>query len=640
MSNGRRWWRSLGPVVCALVAASCVAQPSDDLGGRASNPEPIFALGEKADGACSSGSSAELDLCWPSADQAAVRIIVDAEDRLLMGLGDPAVAAGDLLSGLDLLSARLHDDELAALPDLAEWITARPDDAPGTTTDWAVSFLDRAHRRVLDRVLGTFYAAHMVPIGSQAVAVAAPGDAGGMGKHDGSADADTLIFDDAELTTGMRESLEMIRETGILGQIYAFLFEHTGVLHDEHSVFDETFPYSEPREERVRRIIDHARLAAAGSAVVAGVEGLIPVAGLLVSIGHKQIMDFRNRARMVLELAALYGIDIRDGHNLVLVAAALLSAQDIPDLQRLVGASLVIRVIAAQSFRILAGDSAQQLVRTLLRFVITTLVGKIGLESAAFAAGRAAGEIAANVAKNVLGYATFGLLILADAAVTAHLVAETGENAANLLRPWGSDLPHEGAAHFTTAEGRECTALWLGELMWADGAIADGERSLLAAEIGRAYFRDGQWWRLQDSEAAALANMAASASTTDVAGRVDGCAERFRSLDSYDRLTLLSNAYLMTAVDGVIDPEEAAAYGRVERRLAEGRFLGRGHIREQHVDAMRHAIDVLMVERADWAAPENRVALSALTANQILPYLHAIDPEVASAVDRAFPTAD
>jgi hypothetical protein len=158
---------------------------------------------------------------------------------------------------------------------------------------------------ILERLVGTYVAAYVVPVGAKADATlkGAADDPSGLSEE----------LPEAGISEGMRESLDMLRNAGVFGKLYAFLFEHTGILDRDYPLFDEVFPFSEPREDRLERIIELRQLVAARDAAISGAESQIPVARIVVSCSHRKLLDFRNKMRLGIEIASLYGIDIREG---------------------------------------------------------------------------------------------------------------------------------------------------------------------------------------------------------------------------------------------------------------------------------------------------------------------------------------
>jgi hypothetical protein len=79
-------------------------------------PAPEFGLGGKADGELCDRAA---DLCWPSDQQAAMRTVFAAQDRLLLGAGDAQANARLLVGGLEGLAVKLTAEESEALSSLS-----------------------------------------------------------------------------------------------------------------------------------------------------------------------------------------------------------------------------------------------------------------------------------------------------------------------------------------------------------------------------------------------------------------------------------------------------------------------------------------------------------------------------------------
>lgn len=590
----------------ALVVLLACANPTD-----APVQEPVHALGGKADAVCRPSPEPYLDMCWPTAHGAAMRRILNAEDRLLAALGDARVDAMGLVEALDQVADRLHDSELVAVDRLRGDAEALASDAAPETRH---AFLADAHAGVLDRLIGTFVAAHVVPIAASATAGSA--DSGG---------SSSLPRRDV-FTPGVRQSLDLLRGQGAFGQLYAFLFEHSGVLEDLPELDDEVFPFSEPREDRARRIIEHYQWAAAGAALISGVEGAIPVAGIVVSFGHRQWMDFRNRMRMGIALAALYGIDVREDLNLLLVASAVMGATRIPEARAAVVASFVLRTVAY-----LYARSIGATVQSMLARLVRTLLARMTVESARLAAAATARTAASSVSSQVLGLVSFGLSILADAALSSRQIGILGDSVAAAVRPWGSALPTEGAA-YCAPEGQICAALMLGDLAWADGELTSSEVDLLAAHLARPVYQDGEWWQNTAPTIAFLAREAGRTAPADRAARRDardeleGCAREWRSLDEFERLTALSNAYTMILVDGEVSGEEQERYDVMLDAIGD-RWGWSGDLRDEHLETMHTALETLLIAPEDLVPEEQAEGVASLTVYDRLPFLTEVSPD-------------
>ncbi len=599
-------------------------------------PAPEFGLGGKADGNLCDPAA---DLCWPTHQQDSIRAVITAQDRLLLGIGDARVNARQLVAGIEELTIKLTEAELEALPELSAEAEALAPDAGETDRQ---AFLGAAHDAITERLIAHYVSALAVPVGSAAEAEEA-------GKADDFGDqADPGTRDD--LSEGMRESLQLLRDAGVAGKLYALMFEQLGGLDDLPPLFDEAFPFSEPREDRVERILDHYQLASAGAAAVAGVEGLIPVAGIVISFSHKTVMDFRIRARLSLEIAALYGVDVREGLNLFLVASTMMGLLDTADARTVMGTSFGIRMLANIAFKYGVGTSVNAVVRSLATRVVASLLTHMGRKGAELAASATARTAATRVAHQILGYLTLGLTVVVDAAASAYLATNVGHDAHAMFRPWAVGMTTTAARYLATPEDRRCAALALGDLILADGTADATEQQLLAAHLGRAAWVDGaggggsgsgdwQWFgdeHHQRAQEAAGVGLPGTAANLQARQEVEQCLTRWRDLASAERLTVLSDLYTMASVDGEHHAAELERYALYESLLVDGAGLTNRDLRESHLALMRQVITTLLVS-AEEAVPEDQVeTVQSLPTDARLEFLTQVPANLRAAVTCAY----
>jgi len=591
-------------------------------------PAPEFGLGGKADGDLCDPTA---DLCWPTAQQAAIRTVLTGQDRLLLGVGDARANAQLMVTGLQALTIKLtaeESDALATLPLLADGLATDASEAERQ------AFLTAAQDAVAGRLIAHYVSALSVPVGSAA-------EAESVGKADDfGAEADPGTRTD--LTEGMRESLELLRGSGVAGKLYALMFEQLGNLDDLPTLFDEAFPFSEPRELRVQRIIDHYQLASAGASVVAGVEGLIPVAGIVISFSHKTIMDFRIRARLTLEIAMLYGVDVREGQNLFFVASTMMGLFSAADARIVMASNLGLRLLANAGFKYGMGTTLNAVVRTLATrgvAAMLTHMGQKGAELAASAVARTAGTRAAH---QILGYLTLGLTVVVDAAASAYLTTRTAQDAHAAFRPWAAGMTTFGAEHLAAPEDRRCAALALGDLISADGVVDPAEQQLLAAHLGRAAWVGGDWQWFADEVAsraleAAGVDLPGTPANTQARQEAEGClADRWRALPSEQRLAALSDLYTVAAVDGVLDAAELERYAVYESLLLDGVGLTNFDLREEHLDLMRQVITVLLATPDDVLPADQVEAVQSIPLEDRLEFLTQVPASHQAAVTCAY----
>lgn len=613
----------LVPVVLLGAVAACAPPPAGGSSGeRDGHDEQVqFGLGGKADGGLCDPAA---ELCWPTRHGRAMRGLMRAQDGLVLGTGQAGPQARTMVDALDALAVKLTREELEALEPLRARAEAMEADAAPAVRR---RFVSELHDRVAARIATGYLAAHSVPLGAST--------------SEGKADAAGSLPSTEGLSEGMRESLALLREQGIFGYGYALMLEHTGVLERDYPTLTETFSFSEPREQRVQRIIEEYTWRAAGAASVAAAEGLIPYAGLVLSMAHGSLMQFRLRARMVLEIAAVYGMDVREGHNLLVAVGAMMGAFELTDVRATVAAATAVPVLSWAVLEYGGAASVHALIRQMMWELLEGLLARVSTKGAELAA-RLGGRAAARAAgRQILGWATFGLAIVADVTLTTVTTRKVGKHADAMLRPWGSGMLVEGAPFLADSGAADCAALVLGDAMGADGRVTDEERQLLAAHLDRFVYRDGEWARMSPAEhdvrvGAELAAASASGQR-DALREAERCVDdHFRGTDRPVRLTLLSWFYTAAAIDGRIEPAERQRYGRLLEQLRGDAWFGDGkELDEGYLEALRGRVGTLLAPGEDVGADVER-AVRELPRERLVDRLAAPHPRGTDAVAAAF----
>lgn len=589
-ASPRSWARALAAplLVVGLAAASCAG----DRGGEPDASELGWGIGGAADG---SGCDPSAELCWTPADGATMRRYMAAQQDLLLGEGEPKGAARALVSALFALSHKLEPGERRAVDALRDRVESLPEEP---TDEERLDLVQAAHEAAGERLLSGYLTAYAVPVGQEALE-ALEGD----GPADSFGEAGDELPETA-VTEGMRESLDLLRASGPLGLVYAFMLEHTGVLEDLPPPLEESFPYDEPLEDRADRIVRRAGWATAGWSTVAAAESLIPYAGTVISISHEALMHFRLRARMVFEIAAVYGLDLRQDLNLLLATTALMTSYHLPEMQGIWVSSMALPVLAAAVERLGGAASVRAAVRAALFRAVQAMLASVSARGAEIAGGLAARAAARGAGRTILGYATFGVALLGDVALSTMGTAAIGEHADVMLRPWGAGMLVEAAATMADPEARDCAALLLGQEIWADGTASDEELGLLAAHLGRDAFVDGRFVEpASPDEIDALALRAAAVGGRDpgaVSREVSRCVDRsFVGIEARDRLATLEWALTMAAVDGRLDTAELASFDALVDALDGSDWLGDGdEIPEAHIEVMEGRVLSLFLDEA------------------------------------------
>ena len=591
----------------ATIGCAEAPDPAD------SPAEPSFGLPGKADeGGCDSTSP----LCWTSDDARALRVLQEREDAVLLGLDDATDDALALVSAIDALAHKLPPVSAEMVEALRSQAAAMPAEAP--TEDRAI-FVGLAREVGTAHLIGGFFAAHSVDLAQRAEA--------GDKRDDAAADP----TEDDGLTPDMRDSLRLLTDSGIFGRIYATLLRHSGVLERQYSPWDEAFPFSEPREGRARRIVDRFQRASIAAAIIGNLEALIPYAGIAISVPHEALMLFRYRARMVFELAAVYGLDVREGHNLLLAMGAYTGATELADARVLTAATMAIPLLAQAAARAgrvvwppdrLAAAILHAMSGMLQRFSArgAEILARLGQRAALRGAGR-----------QILGYATFGLALIGEVAATAATTGRIGRHAAAMMRPWGGGMFTVGAEWLDNPTVRECAMALLGSAALADGTRHPDELALIAAHIDRHIFVVGEWRPMMRDDWAY--GRALAALSTDPAT----CFEHaFVGRPTDERLTVLSWALVTMAIDGRLDEVELTRYAEWTHALrGDGYWFDGAELEDEELEAVRTRIETTFVALPAFIDVVAAQALADLPAEARFEIAPVPDPAVVIDVARA-----
>ena len=145
-----------GCVTVALAASCAPDQPPQE-------PELEFGLGSKADEIC----DAAQPLCWDSTDSATMSALLSKQDEVVFG-EEPREAVREMVDFAWGLAHKMEPPELAALTELEQELA----DIEPRDYDASFELVHKANVGPLERVIGTYYVAYMVPTGRAMVASA------------------------------------------------------------------------------------------------------------------------------------------------------------------------------------------------------------------------------------------------------------------------------------------------------------------------------------------------------------------------------------------------------------------------------------------------------------------------------------
>ena len=240
--------------------------------------------------------------------------ILREQDNVLFG-HEPKASLDRMLELAGHLRHKLPPEVADAVPDLQARIDALPEgnlvvpeveitqDAetilPPSDYRDAVELLADLKADVLEQAEGAYYLAHAVPLGQSYDAGQKADDEDDPGVDPTNNEIPPELLEG--LSPGMQHSLQLLRDSGIIGMSMATVYTSTGILEiDYPAITAETFgelgpdgiirPSGLSREAKVRRIVNRYVAASAAVGAGAGVVSLVPVAGTALSISGEMYL--------------------------------------------------------------------------------------------------------------------------------------------------------------------------------------------------------------------------------------------------------------------------------------------------------------------------------------------------------------
>jgi hypothetical protein len=604
----------------ALVFAAACAESADSADPTA---EPEWGVGGKADGMCDPAS----DLCWTSTDTAAMQRLLRSEDDLGLGAQPARPALTAMANELRALGHKLTPEETAALGRIEGSIGALSDQ---TTVDDGLAVAAQLEDAALRRLAAAYHLAYLVPAGRAA-------EQEGTGKGDDPTTAGTApVNPTGRYSPGMVESLRELRASSALGAVYATMLETSGVLDRNYQIdnadnfgeWDPTHTIIVPkgisREAKVADIISRYRRLAAFIGASAGTAGLIPVAGIAISVSVETYSMFRIHAQMVFEIAAVYGLDIREGRNLLtavlILASDGLMAEGVDVLASSVAAPLVARTVA-QKFAI---QLPQDLAANLAARSLESLLKLMARKSQEAVAEAALEQGVKGLGSQILGWATLGLTIAVSAGIDWLVTEWVGERAQRLSQAKLRDLFLEGTTYLSQPAARDCAFRALGVVAWADGSVSVREQRLFEGLLAKPYYVDErQSFLLTSEERVRQAQVLAQQGTAPAArDEAAACVQSlFRSARPDHQLGLVALLYAMMEVDLSEGAAERSFYQQIVGLMTSAGMLAGSHIDAAQLAYVERATLIMLQPSTMNASPEYAATLAGILPEDTIAYL-------------------
>ncbi|MEE2788522.1 MAG: hypothetical protein VX589_14360 [Myxococcota bacterium] len=417
-----------------------------------------FALPGKTDHTCDPMAA----LCWSSHHAHIMRQVLAADDQFRVATDDAHQRLDALFRALDGLETKLTANERDRLDELENRQIEHLEDARVRAEVSDQIFVDGLHR-----ITAGYMTAHAVPLGQIVEAQAT-----GKGDWLGGAPVELVSMVLSDLSVH-----------GPFHRYIAMMLHTSGALEPLPRPSQDTFPYSEPLETLARRITDRYTSASVAQSAVSQTITFAPVVGFAVGVPYGLLTQFRLRARMILEIAALYGIDPRTPTGLKIAVAVLGAATEVPE-----ATDAVVDAIAAH--RATTPPSGAHTARGVyVRELVGLALGRIGAASGKVLARIQLRAAAKAARSSILGYATLGLAAAGELVLEGVLTARIGWRARVMTRPWAEESLRAGASFLTDENVTHCLHASMGYIM--QNQPSEDAAAFIAAHLDRSMFNRG-----------------------------------------------------------------------------------------------------------------------------------------------------
>jgi hypothetical protein len=452
------------------------------------------------------------------------------------------------------------------------------------------------------------------------------------------------------LSEGMEDSLRLLRDSGVLGIAVASMYKLTGVLDRDYELvnainfgeFDAVtgriIPRGLSREAKVDQIIVKYRRAAGFVGAGAGVVGLVPIAGIPLSISGETVGLFKLHAQMAFEIAAVYGWDIREGNSLYLMSTMFMTDGLLTEVGDVLVSNLLVPLLAKKIAAKLGVELSKDLATQVASRSISSLLGFFTKKAQEKLAQEAIKGASKGIASQLLGWATLGMTVFVSAAIDWIVTDRMGRHVETVSKAWLHDLLMEGTTYLSMPQARDCTFQSLAAVSWADGTVNEREQKLYMAFLAKPYAVDEQTWFFLDSnERVRQSETLRDFPTEGSIGAIETClSAHFQDSLSQHRMSLLGHLYGMMHVDTEENADELQLYQRLREGLDGSGFFDGDAIDDPQMDFIQRAIFVTVNPNVIEASPELEQTTSALLVEDVLTFLAEPHPDTKRDFDCGF----
>jgi hypothetical protein len=264
---------------------------------------------------------------------------------------------------------------------------------------------------------------------------------------------------------------------------------------------------------------------------------------------------------------------------------------DLLETKTMIAAAMALPLVTAVSMHVTRAALPRRLLRALTLRALKNALRALSLKGESVLARAAARAYARAAGRQVLGYATLGISIIADIGLATAATSRIGTHVEVLARPWGVSALQVGDTILNDAFAAECTAKLLGEIAQMDGGATEAQMTLFAGHLDRVVYLGGSWSPMD----VYTRRMWLDAFVNANPGR---CVEDVLArLPARDRRTLVGWTATMSAIDGAVSSEEQRALDGILARIDGSGFVGDGlGLRKDDVEVIRRHVATVFVD--------------------------------------------
>ena len=389
------------------------------------------------------------------------------------------------------------------------------------------------------------------------------------------------------------------------------------------AVTGNVIPRGISREAKVDQIISKYRKAAGWVGAGSGLVGLVPIAGIPLSISGETIALFKLHAQMSFEIASVYGWDIREGNNLFIMSTMFMSETALAEIGDVLASNVLVPILAKRVATKLGIELSVDIAKQIANRSVSNLMQFFSKKAQQELAEAALEAGAKGVGKQLLGWATLGLTVLVSAGFDYVTTDLLGRHMKIVSKQWMHDLLMEGTSYLSMPHARDCAMRAMAAVAWEDDELSDEERNLFMAFLAKPYNADEEsWFHLDSSEKQRQGAMVAAWPLEDSEEAVKECLEdEFQdSLDQH-RISLLGHIYAMVNIDQHYTDGERAFYEDIRDGLDGSGWFDGDAIDEVRMDYVERAIYITLNPNTIEVSPELKEVTETLLVEDVLPYI-------------------